>query len=64
MSFIKGSVLEQLQSYGLVLGSSTVDIAESLKKKKAILARRQIRRQARKLIFQEHLRNDVSGCIF
>jgi hypothetical protein len=61
MSFIKGSVLEQLQSYGLVLGSSTV---ESLKKKKAILARRQICRQARKLIFQEHLRNDVSGCIF
>jgi hypothetical protein len=51
-------MLAKLHSYGL-LDSSTDDIAESLKKKKALLARRLLRRQVRQPKYQEHQRNDV-----
>jgi hypothetical protein len=51
-------MLAKLHSYGL-LDNSTDDIAETHRKKKALLARRLLHRQVRQPKYQEHRRNDI-----
>jgi hypothetical protein len=59
MSLKKGSILEQLHSYGLLDTYITDVAAAPANKKKAILARRQIHWQVRQPKYQEHPRNDI-----